>query len=138
MVLFFTVTLLVSVAGMILLIAIKRFEVASGRIMLSGVRPRLNSFFARLSWWGNKMLPALARQQVERIARLALARTQLAIAHAVVYVEHLLERVLNAVRSRTEGQYMEQEPSAFLREVADHKKTLLHKKRSSKKQTPQP
>lgn len=128
MVLFFTCTLGVSVLAMIALLAVKRYELATGKMVFSGVRPGMNVFFETASRWGQKILPALARQYIERVVRLMLTRLQLALAHGVVAFEHTLERVLSAVRRRTEGEHPHHEPSAFLREVADHKKNLLYKK----------
>ncbi|MDO8548165.1 MAG: hypothetical protein Q7R71_00635 [bacterium] len=128
MVLFFTATLGVSVIAMILLLAVKRFELVSGRMVFAGTRPKLSAFFERLSLWSQKILPALARQHIERLGRAAVIKLQVTIAHSVVTFEHTLERVLHTVREKTGGISVNREPSAFLREIADHKKNLLYKK----------
>jgi hypothetical protein len=133
MVLFFTSTLCLSVLAMVALLAVKRYELVSGRVLFSGVRPAVNSFFGQVSQWGQKILPELLRHYMERAAQFVLKKTQLGVAQIIVTFEHALESVLSAVRERTEDLHPSREPSAFLREVADHKKNLLYKKRSLKK-----
>ena len=136
MVLFFISTLGFSVFAMVALLAVKRYELASGRMMLAGVRPKTSAFFQTISQWGQKILPALARHYVERATRLVVTNVQLALAQSIVKFEHALESVLNAVRERTDHAHPDREPSAFLREVADHKKNLLYKKGLLKKSHP--
>lgn len=69
------------------------------------------------------VLPSLVRQHAEQAVSATLARLQVVLAHAIIWLERTLERVLSAVREKTE-EYVDREPSAFLREVADHKKNL--------------
>jgi len=128
MVLFFTCTLLISLFAMAALLLAKRYELSTGRVIFASMRPGMNSFFHRLSVWSQKILPALARGYIERGAKIALTRLQLGLAHIIVVLERTLENVLSAVRERTEELHAG-EPSAFLREVADHKKNLLKKSR---------
>lgn len=128
MVLFFTAMLGVSLSAMMILLLLKRYELVSGRMMFSSARPGMNVFFEKVSQWGRKILPTLVRQYVERLAQLALTKLQLALAQIIVAFEHSLEKVLSAVREKTEPVHLDREPSVFLREVADHKKNLLYKK----------
>lgn len=128
MVLFFTTTLALSIVAMVLLLTLKRYELATGRVVFAGARPALNSFFHTVLWFGQQVLPELARNQIERGWNVLLAGVQRAIAYTIVSVEHVLERILHTVRERTQSVRPSGEPSAFLREVADHKKTLLYKK----------
>lgn len=135
MVIFFISTLAVSLVAMVILLAAKHYELTTGRVMFAGARPRMSAFFETTSRWGQKILPALAREQLERLIKLAMANVQRALAQIIVTFEHVLERVLRAVRERTEPAHPYREPSAFLREVADHKKHLLYK-RGLKKSPP--
>ena len=128
MVLFFTATLGFSMLAMILLLVVKRYELVSGRVVFAGARPGLNSFFETISRWTHGTLPSLLRQYIERLVRFVLTKLQLLLAQVILMLEHGLERILHAVRERTGDQYVDREPSAFLREVADHKKNLLYKK----------
>lgn len=134
MVILFTSALAVSVVAMIALLAAKRYELTTGRVIFAGLRPGMSVFFETTSRWGRKILPALVREQMERGVRLVVARIQLWLAETIVRLEHALESVLSTVRSHTEVP-TNREPSAFLREVADHKKHLLYK-RGLKKSPP--
>ncbi len=134
MVLFFTITLAVSVLAMILLLTIKRYELSTGRVVFAGIRPRVGTFFERLSRLSRNILPALVRQYLERMMRLVLVTLQLWIAKVILTLEHLLERVLTAVREKTGEVHITREPSAFLREVADYKKNLSYSKEESEDQ----
>ncbi len=128
MVFFFTVTLVLSLCAMALLLAVKRYELTTGRVMLASMRPGASSFFEKLSQWGRKILPSLVRQYVERAVQIVLTKLQLWLAKIILSLEHSLERVLHTVRERTGDGDVDREPSAFLREVADHKKNLSYKK----------
>ena len=128
MVLFFIVTLVFSLCAMILLLAVKRYELSTGRVVFASLRPSTSSFFEKLSRWGRKILPSLARSYIERAMNSALTKIQLWLAKTILALEHVLERVLHAVRERTGEMNIDREPSAFLREVADHKKNLSYKK----------
>lgn len=137
MVLFFTTTLAISIVAMILLLILKRYELATGRMVFAGARPALNSFFHTVMWFGQQVLPELARNQIERGWNVVLTGIQRAIAYSIVSIEHVLERILHTVRERTQS-VRPGEPSAFLREVADHKKTLLYKKGLKKQPLKEP
>jgi hypothetical protein len=128
MVFFFITTLGISVLGMIALLTVKRYELVTGKLLFAGARPKVGAFFQTTSRWGRQILPALAQRQIERAWRFSLTQTHRAAAYSVVTFEHALERVLSAVRERTGDVHTSGEPSAFLREVADHKKHLLYKK----------
>jgi hypothetical protein len=125
MVFFFISALGISLIAMVTLLAVKRYELASGRMLFAGVRPKTSAFFQIILQWGQKILPALALRYIERVWMLLRTKTQRAIAYSIVTFERTLESTLSAVRERTQGAHPDLEPSAFLREVADHKKSLL-------------
>ena len=110
MALFLTVLLCLSAAGLVVLISVKRWELTTGRVLISKLRPAA----ARVLGEGLHF--------VERRAPAALKD-----------LERLLERVLNTLRHTTHVRGGG-EASAFLREVAEHKKSLQERQeRNGKK-----
>lgn len=128
MVLFFISTLGLSVAAMAALLALKHYELASGKVVFAGMRPAMSAFSKKTLHWGQQILPALAQELIEKAWKFVLTQTHRAVAYSAIIFERALERVLRSVREWTESTHPSQEPSAFLREVADHKKNLLYKK----------
>ncbi|HEY4502182.1 MAG TPA: hypothetical protein VJJ20_03920 [Candidatus Paceibacterota bacterium] len=125
MVTFFTVTLLISIAGMISLLVLKRYELNSGRVLLGRARPAVGNFFHRKMMWLEYVLPGLVRVGVRRLYTTVRRVLHVWLAWVVVRVEQGLERALSHVRHKTEPPARDgQGTSAFLREVAEHKKKL--------------
>jgi hypothetical protein len=121
---FFTVTLLASIAGMILLLTLKRYELNSGRVLLGSARPAIGDFFHRKMTWIEYVLPGLVRVGIKGFFA-ALARLFHAwVAFAAARLERVLERALSRVRHTAAPQKRGAETSAFLREVTEHKKKL--------------
>jgi len=127
MALFFTITLALSVAGMLFLLAFKRYELSSGTVIFARGRPAISNFFRQTLWWVEKVLPTLMRAYSRRIMRWCKAALQRAIARSILWVEHTLEKILRSVREKTEAPRTPGEASAFLREVAEHKRKLSHR-----------
>jgi hypothetical protein len=123
-VIFFTVTLGVSIAGMILLLVLKRYELNSGRVLLGSARPAVGHFFHRTLSWFEYVLPGLARVGARRLYATARRVLHVWAARFVVKVEQGLEQALRRVRGTTAAPQPGRETSAFLREVAEHKKKL--------------
>ncbi|HEY5383112.1 MAG TPA: hypothetical protein VIJ88_00990 [Candidatus Paceibacterota bacterium] len=132
MVLFFTATLVLSILGMVALLGFKRYELASGNVILASVRPAIGTFCKHALWWVETVLPALVRVYSRRALRYAKATLQWAIARSILWVEHTLEQVLHTVREQTEAPRAPGEASAFLREVAEHKRKLSRRTRKPK------
>jgi len=124
MALFFTITLVLSIAGMLSLLAFKRYELSSGTVIFAGIRPAIGDFFRRALWWIEKVLPALARAYSRRIMRWCKVTLERAIAQGILWIEYTLEKILRSVREKTDAPRAEGEASAFLREVAEHKRKL--------------
>lgn len=124
MALFFSGALLVSVVGMIALLGFKRYELSSGHVIFARARPAIGTFFKHTLWWIEKVLPALVRVYSRRALRYCKVVLQHALARSILWVEHTLERVLSAVREKTAASRAPGEASAFLREVAEHKRKL--------------
>ena len=130
MTLFFTITLVLSLFGMGALLALKHFEMTTGRIVFGGARPGIGAFFHRCLVWVEHSLPSFVDSLVRQSLTVGKRVLHYTIAHTVLVAEHTLEKVLHLLRHTTthpapgSGQV-----STFLREVAEHKKKLI--KRSS-------
>lgn len=121
---FFIVTLAVSIVGMITLLMLKRYELNSGRIFLGSARPAVGHFFHRGLSWFEYVLPGLVRVGAKRLWGTARRLVHVWAARLVVVLESYLERALRRVRHTTVAPKQGKETSAFLREVAEHKKKL--------------
>lgn len=123
-VIFFTVTLAVSIVGMITLLMLKRYELSSGRVLLGSARPAVGNFFHRGLSWFEYVLPGLLRVGVRRLYNTVRRLLHVWLAWVVVKVEQGLEYALHRVRHTTVVPKHAKETSAFLRQVAEHKKKL--------------
>ncbi len=127
---FFSVTLAVSVVALVMLIVLKRYEMATGHMILGGLRPTIDRFFHPVLAVVEKGLPRMVGTLVMRTFRSVRTHTQRMLARAILLCEHYLERVLHLVRSTAHVPRGEA-ASQFLQEVAAHKQKLL--KKSAKK-----
>lgn len=127
MVLFLTTLLGLSIVGMAAMLWLKRYELTTGRVVLSGIRPVVGTYLSRVFVWIEKILPALVRSQLSQAGQALRILAQRLIAQSILTFEHALERLLHTVREKTAPTREPGEASAFLREVADHKKKLLHR-----------
>ncbi len=126
MVVFLIVLLCVSLAGLSSVLYAKHWEEINGKLMMSRVRPKAGEMLGIGLNFVEKRAPALLRDAAGRgyaTARVLVHRTA---AWAVLHVERLLEKTLHTLRHTTTAR-SEGEASAFLREVADHKKSLIEK-----------
>lgn len=124
MVTFFTVTLLISIAGMVSLLALKRYELNSGRIILGRARPAVGNFFHRGLSWLEYVLPGLLRAGARRLYITMRRVLHVWAARLAVRLEQGLEYALGRVRRTTAPPRASKQSSAFLREVVEHKKKL--------------
>ncbi len=124
MVLFFITTLLLSIVGMASLLWFKRYELATGNVLFSAVRPRVTSSLERGVHLMGKTLPRTAQALLQVEGQKFRTWLHLTLARGVLSLEHLLEKVLRTVREKTETTHVPGEASAFLQEVANHKKKL--------------
>ncbi|MBI2005133.1 hypothetical protein HYS79_03215, partial [Patescibacteria group bacterium] len=121
----FSITLGTSIVGMALLLILKHLELKTGRVLLGSARPAVGRFFNAGLVWLEYILPALLRQALFRAGRALRTWVREVIARGIVFFERILEAVLFTVREKTRAPKGAGEVSAFLREVADHKKKLL-------------
>ncbi len=115
---------MVSIAGMISLLALKRYELSSGRVFLGRARPAVGDFFHRGLSWFEYVLPGLLRVGARRLYAAARRVLHVWLAWFALKVEQGLEGALRRVRGTTTAPRLGQETSAFLRQVAEHKKKL--------------
>ena len=130
MTLFFTATLGISIVGMISLLALKRWEVGSGRVLGGRARPAIGAAAHRALTWVEYVLPGLAAQGAANTRSWMRNVFHRLSALVVVVTERTLERLLRVLRRNTAVPRTDTEASSFLREVSAHKAELL---RSSRK-----
>ena len=128
MVLFFTIALGLSIGGMASLLALKRYELDTGKLVMADVRPVVGEFFHRVVVMVGSRLPDFAQRSAARATQALRALAHHMVARATLGLEQMLERVLHTVREKTSPPRAPGEASAFLREVADHKKQILKRR----------
>lgn len=125
MVLFFTITLLISIVGISSLIGVKRWELATGGIVGARMRSGVGRFFHRAVMWAEHVLPRVVVAYIEEVVGRAQDVVHRTSAYLVLHAEQWLERTLQLVRHKTDARRGMGEVSVFLREVAEHKKKLI-------------
>jgi len=131
MTVFFSFTLGISIVGLVTLLALKRYETTTNRVVLGSVRPVLGRFFHLALLFVERGVPGAARTLIVRVVHAARTYAQQALAHAMLFFEHNLERALHLMRQKSQAPQGEGVASQFLQEVAAHKQKLL--RRSSSK-----
>ncbi|MDB5224626.1 MAG: hypothetical protein JWO43_248 [Candidatus Adlerbacteria bacterium] len=128
MVLALMIALYASVLGMIGLIAIKRWEIKTGRMLGSAVRPIIGQFFHSVAVWSAHVAPSLVRQLAREMAAFVRGTARHGTARGVLWAEKKLEVTLEAIRDKTTPHRHGGSPaSAFLLEVAEHKRALARR-----------
>ena len=123
MVAFFIALFCVSIAGLTAILCSKHWETTHGKLVMSGVRAKAGGMLGVGLNFVERRVPAILRDAARSgyaIARLLLHR---GVAWLVLQVERVLEKTLHTLRHTTQ-QRGDGEASAFLREVAEHKKQL--------------
>ena len=126
MVVFLTVLLYVSLAGLACVLYAKHWEESNGKLMMSRVRPKAGEVLGVGLNFVERRAPALLRDAASRAYAAARTLVHRSTAWAVLQVEQMLEKTLHTLRHTTAAR-SEGEASAFLREVAEHKKSLIEK-----------
>ncbi len=124
MVLFFIVLLCISVLGLVSLVAIKRWEMNSGRVVMSSVRPTAGALFGSGLHFVERKVPGIVRNAVQRAFVLTKVLSHRLTALVVLHTERGLERTLETIKHKTGAPAQKGQASEFLREVAQHKKAL--------------
>ncbi len=131
MVLLLTITLAVSILGIVSILAVKRWEMETGHVLWAGLRPTVGVFLARSLFWIERRAPRLVRELLRSAGNSLLILMHRLVAKGVLIAERGLERTLHLLRHKTDAPRAQGEASAFLREVAEHKKKLLRRPRNS-------
>ncbi len=126
MVIFFIILLAVSLIGLFGLIVLRRYELNTGRVIFANVRPTVGAWLGFALHFTERVAPALVRHFAMRLYRRGRELARRTLAFVLVHTERWLEQTLHGLRQSTakEGGG---EASAFLREVAEHKKQLQEK-----------
>lgn len=122
---FFIATLCVSIVGLLTLIGVKRWELSTGRVAMRGVRPAVGGMLAGVMHFIERIAPAMVQHWARRLWGIARVLFHRYVAWSVLWVERFLERTLHRLRHTTNTPRQGGEASAFLVEVAKHKKKLL-------------
>ena len=126
MVVFLTALLCISLAGLACVLYAKHWEQTNGKLMMSRVRPKAGEVLGVGLNFVERRAPALLRDAASRAYAAARTLVHRSTAWAVLQVEQMLEKTLHTLRHTTAAP-SEGEASAFLREVAEHKKSLIEK-----------
>ena len=126
MVVFLTALLCISLAGLACVLYAKHWEETNGKLMMSRVRPKAGEVLGVGLNFVERRAPALLRDAASRAYAAARTLVHRSTAWAVLQVEQMLEKTLHTLRHTTAAR-SEGEASAFLREVAEHKKSLIEK-----------
>lgn len=125
---FFSLTLIISITGLVSLLMLKHYELTSGRrIALGGLRIRLERFFHSALMVIERGIPGLVGKVATVVVRLFRSRIQRILARAILLFENYLERTLHIVRQKSQPPRGEGAASEFLQEVAAHKQKLLRR-----------
>src|SRR5450432_3613046 len=127
MVFYLIIMLAVSLVGMTTLLSVKRYELTTGRLMFGASRPTISKFASRTVFLFGTAIPLYVRWHIRRAYQVGASWVHRATARAVLTLEGWLESILTTVREKTEAPRAPGEASAFLREVAEHKKQLSSK-----------
>jgi hypothetical protein len=126
MLLFLTLILVLSSLAMAALLYVKHWELTTGRLMFAPIRPYVSRIAARVLAVFEHHVPNASARAVRYSVRWTRTRFRDALARMLLTVEHSLEVMLdNLKHGLTSPRGMGgQASSAFLREVAEHKRKL--------------
>lgn len=128
MVLFFEIMLAISILGITALLVLKRYELRTGRKVFRGLRPFLDRFFHRTLVWIEYIIPDFIEVGGRRVAYAFGRFVRRITIRTMRRAEHLLETLLSRVREQTQPPQSTKGASAFLQEVADHKRSVMNGK----------
>lgn len=128
MVTFFTVTLAISIVGLITLITIKQWELSTGHVLMAEVRPAIGAFLSAGLHWVERIAPSVLKSWARQAWVIIRAIVHRLAALGVLWAERILERTLKVLRHKTalpRSRDAAASTSPFLVEVAKHKRFLL-------------
>ncbi len=125
MTLFFFITLCVSATGLILLLSVKRYEMSTGHVIFVRARPSIARALHTAVLFVQYILPFVARRSLAHAVKLLRAALSNLLARLTVFIEGSLHRLLEEIHHLMQPKRGGGAASAFLQEVADHKRKLL-------------
>ena len=130
MVLFLTIVLIASSVSLIALLCAKQWEVTTGRMLFGSMRPRVQAVSHQMLHAVEHHLPTIVRRGVYVVVLWLRTGARAGIARALLSAEHSLEKILHALRRTTmvPQHHAQGRASAFLREVAEHKRRLVRRR----------
>ncbi|MDE2212924.1 MAG: hypothetical protein KGJ34_00065 [Patescibacteria group bacterium] len=131
MVIFLTAVLLCSSLGMVLLLAIKHWEVSKDRMLFRSTRAQVNESFAIYLNFFASRLPSLAQEKGRTHIEAVEVWCKGMLARVLLKAEGVLERMLRTLKQTTAPHSAQGQVSAFLQEIAEHKRTLAHTREHS-------
>jgi hypothetical protein len=124
MVQFFTITLCISIIGIVFLFVVKQVELSTGSVLFSTARPRINRFFKTCLVMIERVIPSLAREGVMKVLLGIRSGVKVVLARMVLRAETALSQSLKVLREKFNPRHTRGEASAFLKEVGEYKKQL--------------
>ncbi len=124
MVQFFTVTLCISIVGIVSLFVLKQIELSTGSVIFGGFRPKINRFFKTCLVLVERVIPGLAREGFMHVLMRMREAVKVVLARMVLKVETTLQNSLHMLRDKFNPKHARGEASAFLKEVGEYKKQL--------------
>lgn len=134
MVTFFTITLIISIAGIAALMTIKQIELSTGMVVLGPLKRPINRFFRTILVLIERVLPALARESLAHVLETSRTALLKLVARGILWFETLLHDTLRLLREKLHPHHTRGEASAFLKEVGEYKKQLESKSETSKEE----
>jgi hypothetical protein len=124
MVQFFTVTLCISIIGIMSLFVLKQIELSTGSILFSAFRPKINLFFKTCLVIVERVIPGLAREGAGHVFSKMREAVKVVLARMVLKAETMLQDWLRFLKDKFNPRHARGEASAFLKEVGEYKKQL--------------
>lgn len=131
-----TLLLLISIAGLVGLVAFKSWELKHEMFLFSSVRIRVGAHSHRLLEGLRAEFPQTAARVARIFGRLVRAYASFGLAKALVGFEQFLERTLRLIRTAPRELERRGEASPFLREVAAYKRMITRAARKDESAPP--
>ncbi len=128
----FSITLGISIVGLILILTLKRIELRTGRVLFRGLRPAMGNFLGGILSFVEHVLPAAGRRVGRNIVHATQRGVKFVMLRGALVFERTLEMLLHRVREKTRPPRGRTEVSGFLKEVAEHKRSLLEQPESKR------
>lgn len=129
-----TILLLISIVGLLSLVAFKAWELKSETFLFTGVRTKIGSHSHRLLESLHAEFPRVAARSTRIMGRIVRAYASFGLAKMLIAFELLLEKTLRAIRTAPRELERRGEASPFLREVAAYKRMITRASRKEEEE----